>query len=142
MEYIGFSIVHPTKIECNEIGFEEFKRRRLEDYNGMTAPVKVDSTIYKSVITFRYYFKLAEKYYEIYCIAHVLIKSKRGKMIFYPSNTEAIKCLTEILTEVDILINQFCSHFEEVRDKIKYLSTAEIYSLALVLLGGFVFKDQ
>jgi hypothetical protein len=141
MEYIGFNITQPSKIECNEISFEEFNKRRLQNYNGMTAPVKVDQTIYKSIISFRYYFKLTDKYYEISNVTHVLIKSQKGKLMFNPSNAEAIKCVTEILTEVDILINQFCSHIDDVKDKIKYMSEAEIYSLALVILGGFVFKD-
>lgn len=141
MEYIGFNITQPSKIECNEISFEEFNKRRLQNYNGMTAPVKVDQTIYKSIISFRYYFKLTDKYYEIINVTHVLIKSQKGKLMFNPSNAEAIKCVTEILTEVDILINQFCSHIDDVKDKIKYMSEAEIYSLALVILGGFVFKD-
>ena len=83
-----------------------------------------------------------DKYFEINSVSHVLIKSQHGRMFFTPANAEAIKCVTEILTEIDLLINQFCSHFAEIKDKIKYLSTAEIYSLSLVVLGGFLFKGE
>jgi hypothetical protein len=108
----------------------------------MTAPVKIDTNVYKSIVTFKYYFKLKEKYLEINSVSQVLIHSQRGRMVFNPANTEAIKCITEILTEIDVLINQFCSHFTEIKDKVKYLSTAEIYSLSLVILGGFLFKGE
>jgi hypothetical protein len=63
-------------------------------------------------------------------------------MFFHPQNAEAIKCITEILTEIDLLINQFCSHLEDIKDKIKFLSPAEIYSLSLMILGGFLFKGE
>jgi hypothetical protein len=63
-------------------------------------------------------------------------------MSFNAASPEAIKCVTQILTEIDLLINQFCSHFAEIKDKIKYLSEAEIYSLSLVFLGGFLFKGE
>ena len=142
MEYIGFTLTEQSIIECNKITNAEFLKRKLSDYNGMTAPIKTDKNIYKSIITFKYYFKLKEKYYEIVSVSHVLIKSKSGIMFFNPSNAEAIKCITEILTEIDILINQFCSHFAEIKDKIKYLSAEEIYSLSLVILGGFLFKGE
>jgi|GEM_PF-6522099 len=140
MEYTGFTLTHQSSIECNEIPIAEFKRRDLSDYNGMTIPVKTDKTIYKSVITFRYYFKLKEKYFEIISVSHVLIRSRTGRMVFNPSNPEAIKCISEILEEVDALIHQFCSHFSDLRDKVKYLSPEEVYSLSLVVLGGFLFK--
>lgn len=142
MEYTGFTLTDQSIIECNKITREDFLIRKLTDYNGMTAPVKVDSTIYKSVVTFKYYFTLKEKYLEINSVSHVLIHSHRGRMIFHSSNAEAIKCIIEILTEIDVLINQFCSHFPEIKDKIKYLSPAEIYSLALVILGGFSLKEN
>lgn len=142
MEYIGFTLSDQSIIECNKITHQEFLKRKLSDYNGMTAPVKTDKNIYKSVITFKYYFKLKDKYFEIISVSQVLIKSKSGRMFFNPSNPEAIKCITEILTEIDILINQFCSHFAEIKDKIKYLSTEEIYSLSLVILGNFLFKGE
>ena len=142
MEYIGFTLTEQSNIECNKITHQEFLKRKLSDYNGMTAPIKVEKNIYKSVITFKYYFKLRNKYYEIISVSHVLIKSKSGRMFFNPSNNEAIKCITEILTEIDMLINQFCSHFDEIKDKIKYLSAEEIYSLSLVILGGFLFKGE
>ena len=142
MEYIGFTLTDQSFIECNKITNAEFLKRKLSDYNGMTAPIKTEKNIYKSIITIKYYFELKEKYYEIVSVSHVLIKSKSGRMIFNPSNAEAIKCITEILTEIDILINQFCSHFAEIKDKIKYLSAEEIYSLSLVILGGFLFKGE
>ena len=142
MEYTGFTLTGQSIIECNNISHAEFLKRKLSDYNSMTAPVKTDKNIYKSIITFKYYFKLKEKYFEIISVSHVLIKTRSGRMFFNPSNPEALKCITEILTEIDILINQFCSHFEEIKDKIKYLSTEEIYSLSLVILGGFLFKGE
>ena len=142
MEYIDFTLSDQSIIECNKITPQEFLKRKLSDYNSMTAPVKTDKNIYKSVITFKYYFKLKDKYFEIISVSHVLIKSKSGRMFFNPSNAEAIKCITEIVTEIDILINQFCSHFAEIKDKIKYLSTEEIYSLSLVVLGSFLFKGE
>ena len=55
MEYLGFTLTEPTTIECNKITRKEFLTRKLSDYNGMTAPVKTDSKIYKSVITFKNY---------------------------------------------------------------------------------------
>lgn len=142
MEYTGFTLSENSIIECNKITYKEFLSRKLSDYNGMTAPVKIDTNIYKSIVTFKYYFKLNEKYLEINSVSHVLINSQRGRMIFNPANAEAIKCITEILTEIDVLINQFCSHFTEIKDKIKYLSNAEIYSLSLVILGGFLYKGE
>ena len=142
MEYTGFTLSEQSIIECNKIARKDFILRKLTDYNGMTAPVKVDKNVYKSVITFKYYFELKEKYFEINSVTHVLILSRNGRMFFHPNSSEAIKCITEILAEVDILINQFCSHFSDIKDKIKYLSTAEIYSLSLVILGGFLFKGE
>ena len=142
MEYLGFTLAEPSKIECNKITRKEFITRKLSDYNGMTLPVKTDTNIYKSIITVKYYFEVQDKYYEINSVYSVLIKSQNGKMFFNPANLEAIKCVTEILTEIDLLINQFCYHFADIKDKIKYLSTAEIYSLALVILGGFLFKGE
>lgn len=142
MEYTGFSLTEQSIIECNKISHKDFKRRKLSDYNGMTAPVKLDKGVYKSIVTFKYYFKLKDKYIEINSVSQVLINSRAGRIIFHPDNAEAIKCVTEILTEIDELINQFCSHFNEIKDRIKYLSAAEIYSLALVILGGFLFKGE
>ncbi len=142
MEYLGFTLNEQSKIECNKISRKDFITRKLSDYNGMTAPIKVDANIYKSIITFIYYFEVQDKYFEIHSVSQVLIQSQNGRMVFHPSNTEAIKCITEILTEIDLLINQFCSHFAEIKDKIKYLSPAEIYSLSLVILGGFIFKEN
>jgi len=142
MEYTGFTLSEQSMIECNKITRKDFLMRKLTDYNGMTAPVKVDKNIYKSIVTFKYYFELKEKYFEINSVSQVLIYSQRGRMNFNPANTEAIKCITEILTETDVLINQFCSHFSEIKDKIKYLSSAEIYSLSLVILGGFSLKGE
>lgn len=142
MEYVGFTLTEQSSIECNKITFEEFINRELSDYNGMTVPVKIDNNIYKSIITFKYYFKLKEKYFEINSVSHVLIKSRTGRMVFNPANPEAIKCMAEILKEIDLFINQFCSHFEDIKDKVKYLSAAEIYSLSLVILGGFLFKGE
>lgn len=142
MEYTGFTLTEQSSIECNKITHDEFVSRELYDYNGMTAPVKTDNHTYKSIITFKYYFKLNEKYFEIISISHVLIKSRTGRMAFNPANPEAIKCMAEILKEIDLLINQFCSHFEDIKDKVKYLSAAEIYSLSLVILGGFLFKGE
>jgi hypothetical protein len=142
MEYLGFTLTEPSKIECNKITRSDFITRKLSDYNGMTAPVKTDSNVYKSIITFKYYFEVQHKYFEINSVSHALIKSQNGRMVFNPANPEAIKCITEILTEIDLLINQFCSHFVDIKDQIKYLSTAEIYSLSLVVLGGFLFKGE
>jgi len=142
MEYTGFTLSEQSIIECNKISHKEFVRRKLCDYNGMTAPVKIDSTIYKSVITFKYYFQMGEKYLEINSVSQVLIYTRSGRLSFNPANPQAIKCVTEILTEIDTLINQFCSHFAEIEDKIKYLSPAEIYSLTLVILGGFLYKGE
>lgn len=140
MEYLGFTLSQQSSIECNEISFEDFRKRKLSNYNGMTAPIKVDNIQYKTIATFKYYFKLGNTYFEIISVSNVLIKSKMGRMAFVPDNLEAIKCIIEIITEVDLLINQFCSHFKDIKDKVKYLSPAEAYSLALVILGGFLFK--
>ena len=142
MEYTGFTISEESIIECNKITQEDFDKRKLSDYNGMTAPFKIDSNLYKSVVRFTYYFKIKEKYLEINSITNVLIHSRSGRMLFSPSHPEAIKCITEILTDIDLLVNQFCSHFTEIKDRIKYLSPAEIYSLTLVILGGFVLKGE
>ena len=126
MEYLGFTLAEPSKIECNKITRKEFITRKLSDYNGMTFPVKTYNNIYKSIITFKYYFEVQDKYYEIYSVSNVLIKSQNGRMFFNPANLEAIKCVTEILTEIDLLINQFCSHFADIKDKIKYPTNREI----------------
>src|SRR5438105_4388132 len=83
------------------------------------------------IVIIKYYFEIKESYFEILSVIHVQIKSKSGRMIFHPANLEAIKCITEILTEIDLIINQFSSHFAEIKDKIKYLSAEEIYSLSL-----------
>ena len=137
MEYLGFSLTEPSVIECNKIARTEFLSRQVSEYNGMTAPIKVDRTTYKCIITFKYYFEEKEKYFEINSDSNVLIKSQNGRMIFNPANAESIKCVTEMLSEIDLLINQFCSHFPQIKDKIRYLSIPEIYSLSLVVLGGF-----